>query len=104
MKGRRFETTTSARAAWRGSASSVAGAVALLPRLSETNGVACIAAILPRARQSGPSRLALVLAAMGHARAVTLLSFLVSGISPWRLAAQCPDGAPPPASPAAARG
>ena len=40
---------------------------------------------------------------MGHARAVTLLSFLVSAASPWRVAAQCPDGSPPPCSRAGAR-
>jgi TolB-like protein len=33
---------------------------------------------------------------MGHARAVTVLSLLLSVTAPWRLAAQCPDGSPPP--------
>ena len=33
---------------------------------------------------------------MGHAGAVTLLSLLLSATSPWRLAAQCPNGSPPP--------
>jgi adenylate cyclase len=40
---------------------------------------------------------------MGHARAVTLLSFLVSAASPWRVAAQCPDGSPPPCTRAVTR-
>ena len=40
---------------------------------------------------------------MGHARAVKLLSLLMSATSPWRLAAQCPDGSPPPCSRAVSR-
>jgi hypothetical protein len=39
---------------------------------------------------------------MGHARAVTLLSFLVLPGFP-RLLGQCPDGTPPPCNRAAAR-
>ena len=42
---------------------------------------------------------------MSHARVVTLRSlFLLAAWSPWRLAAQCPDGSPPPCGRAAARG
>lgn len=33
---------------------------------------------------------------MNHARVVTLLSLLLSGSFPWPMAAQCPDGSPPP--------
>jgi len=40
---------------------------------------------------------------MGHARAVTLLSFLVSATFPWRAAAQCPDGSAPPCARPSAR-
>ncbi len=35
---------------------------------------------------------------MGHARAVPLLSLLLSATYSWRLAAQCPDGSPAPCS------
>ena len=40
---------------------------------------------------------------MGHARVVTLLAFLLSATSSWRLVAQCPDGSPPPCSRAVSR-
>lgn len=33
---------------------------------------------------------------VGHPRVVTLLFLLLPAVAPWRLAAQCPDGSPPP--------